>query len=215
MQAWSWLLANAAAISAAASIATLFVWILYLQLFYAGYRRQMRAKILITRGGGHSIKSRCIITNMSPELVFVSAIVIELRFENRALTCSLSDIERGSYDGRDRRSELLQGPLASGDYLDIGSFEELVSSGLEDKKLSLSMVDSINVIVAGNYALHDQLVAAERSFDIQAVDERQLIEPQQATANQIRSRHGRRRIAALLRELAARRPAEPNLTNCG
>lgn len=206
MSAWYWILEHPQTITAVTSAATLVVWVLYLQLFYLGYRRQKQAKLLITRGGGHSTEARCMITNMSPEIVFVSVIVVELRSGKLTFTRSLSDTERDQHEGRDERSDLLQGPLGSGEYLDIGSFADLISSDLGDERLPHTPPDSIRIIAAGTYTWHDRLVAAERSFRIKAKDGRQDLEPEQQAAKQIYSRKDRKRISALLAKLAAGQP---------
>lgn len=199
---WTWLSENYGVVSAVASVATLCVWVAYLQLFYSSYRHQLSPKIMITRGGGHSVTSRCMLTNMSPEIVFIQAIVLKLDFGEREFVCSLSDIERVASQGRDQRSELFQGPLSSGEYLDLGSFEELVQAAIDScaPGESLDHLRELGVTAVGTYTWHDQLVAAERLFKVRTQNGQRLLESDQPMARQIRSRREKRRINNILQE---------------
>lgn len=55
-----WLNENAQAISAVASIFTLFVWVFYAQLLYNGYVRQRRPRVIINRGQGTGVDAICL-----------------------------------------------------------------------------------------------------------------------------------------------------------
>ena len=73
-----WLNDNAQAISAVASICTLFVWVFYAQLLYNGYVRQRRPRVIINRGKGIGVDSICLISNMSSEAIYVQHLVAVL-----------------------------------------------------------------------------------------------------------------------------------------
>ncbi len=154
---WTWLKENHAIISALSSFAMLGVWMLYLHLFYSSYRHQLRPKILITRGGGDTVAARCIVTNMSSEIIFVQAVFLRLSYPDREQVYSLSEADRKGFSPSDRRSELVQGPLRSGDFLDLGSFEELLSSvlGSGDARDELAAADALSVVAVGCYTWHD------------------------------------------------------------
>ena len=47
-----WLLKYAPVLSMAASLLMLLVWVVYLNLFWLSYRRQLRANVVISRGAG-------------------------------------------------------------------------------------------------------------------------------------------------------------------
>ena len=47
---WQWLSDNADTVNVLANGGMLIVWVTYLQVFLAGYRRERRAKILVNRG---------------------------------------------------------------------------------------------------------------------------------------------------------------------
>lgn len=203
---WRWFIDNAAVVSALSSLAMLGVWLLYLQLFYSSYRHRLRPKILITRGGGHTVKSRCILTNMSPEIVYIEAIILRLAFGDREVLCSLSDIDRVGRQGVDQRSELFQGPISSGEYLDLGSFKDLIVTAMQEVDVEAAIEDlrALTVTAVGSYTWHDQLAAAERHFTVRLEDGKRLLDPDHLTARQIRSRREKQKITRLLEEQSSR-----------
>lgn len=203
---WTWLLDHYGVVSAIASVATLGVWVLYLQLFYRSYKHQLEPKIMITRGGGHSFRSRCILTNMSPEVVFIQAVMVRLTFEDAEVTCSLSDIERVLRQGMDKRSEFFQGPLSSGEYLDLGPFEELAEAAMQncDGQSATDGLKEMSVTAVGTYTWHDKLVAAERSFKLGTERGQRHLHAERFTARQIRSRRELRGIRRVLEEHSGR-----------
>ena len=202
---WTWLEENHGVLSALSSLAMLGVWVLYLQLFYSSYRHQIRPKILITRGGGHTAAARCILTNMSPEIIFVQAVLLRLSFPDGEETYSLSELDRAGFAPSDRRSELVQGPLRSGDFLDLGSFDELLSAllGKDDARHKLAAASSLTILVVGSYTWHDRLAAAERTFNLDRneADEIVLL-PARMTSRQIRTRAERRAVARMVEKQA-------------
>jgi hypothetical protein len=202
---WTWLEENHGVLSALSSLAMLGVWVLYLQLFYSSYRHQIRPKILITRGGGHTAAARCILTNMSPEIIFVQAVLLRLSFPDGEETYSLSELDRTGFAPSDRRSELVQGPLRSGDFLDLGSFDELLSAllGKDDAGHKLAAASSLTILVVGSYTWHDRLAAAERTFNLDRneADEIVLL-PARMTSRQIRTRAERRAVARMVEKQA-------------
>lgn len=205
---WIWLKENHAIISALSSLAMLGVWMLYLHLFYSSYRHQIRPKILITRGGGDTVAARCIVTNMSSETIFIQAVFLQLSYPNREQVYSLSEVDRAGFSPADRRSELVQGPLRSGDFLDLGSFEDLLSSVLTsgDARDELAAADALSVLAVGSYTWHDRIVAAERSFLLgRNKAEQSILVPTRVFARQITSRAERRRVARIIENEAGLR----------
>lgn len=190
---WQWVQDNHGVLSAVASLAMLAVWILYLQLFYLSYRHQLRPKILINRGAGRSLKSRCIVTNMSSETVYVEAILLELTVEGRQYLCSLSDIDRlasgRSEERPDPRGNWFQGPLGSGDYLDFGSFEDLFGIVLRNHQIDgpNRTVSKATITILGDYTWRD-LIGAEREFQIDPT----------GGSPELRAERGTRQLTSLL-----------------
>ncbi|MBC2771620.1 hypothetical protein H6M51_02025 [Rhizobium sp. AQ_MP] len=198
---WIWLKEYHGVLSAVSSIAMLGVWVLYLQLFYSSYRHQIRPKILITRGGDNSMAARCILTNMSPEIIFVQAVLLKLVFSDGEHIYSLSERDRAGHAPADRRSELVQGPLRSGDFLDLGSFEDLLSASLGEARASneLAAAQSLTIFAVGSYTWHNRIVAAERTFNLARKQPgRPLLIPTTADTRQITSRKERQIVARMV-----------------
>lgn len=204
---WHWISQNTAVLSLAVSTAMLIVWIVYLQLLLNGYRRQRSSSILISRGAGHGIRSRCLITSMSAEPLYVTSIVATLETEAKSYEYALTDLRDLPEDlGADPRSSMRQGSLSTGDYLNIGHFDELIAQLVEaDPELSKlgSWTDSVTAVDLTVVALYgpDLLpVGASRRFSFVEDGEAGLrIRPNSLTTQQFRSRHHGRR---LLRKLA-------------
>ena len=201
---WTWLSENYGVVSAVASVATLGVWVAYLQLFYMSYRHQLRPKILITRGGGHKLSARCMLTNMSPEIVFIQGLLVRLGFDDRELFCSLSDIEKVASEERDPRSELFQGPLSVGEYLDLGTFEDIARAAMDScgGAAAIDELRELGLTAVGIYPWKDGMVAAERSFTVRHEHGRRALVSDKPTARQIRSPRELRRIARVMWEKA-------------
>jgi len=205
---WNWLSQNTPVLSLAVSMAMLIVWIVYLQLLLYGYQRQRRSSILISRGAGQGIRSRCLITSMSAEPLYVTSIVATLETEAKSYEYALTDLRDLPEDlGADPRSSMRQGSLSTGDYLDIGHFDDLVEQLVEtDAELSrlgpwANTVIALDLTVVALYGPDLIAVGASRRFSF--VDEGAgclRIRPETLTTRQLRSRRQRRQ---LMRKLAS------------
>lgn len=192
VEVWNWLSENHGALNAIAAILTLFVWLFYFQVLLSSYRHRLRAKILITRGGGRKIAARCIVTNMSAEAIYVEAIIITMRADQQRFVASLSELDIEQSDAADPRQKYLQGPVSSGEMIDIGSFEDLLSRATNGGP----MPGSFTISVIATYTAEETLVAAERDFEVSGQD---LISDA-IVARQVRSPWQRRRLVRLLEE---------------
>ncbi|TCT36408.1 hypothetical protein [Martelella mediterranea] len=202
---WNWFSENATALNALASIFTLLIWAIYLQILVGSYREGHRAKILINRGAGPTLNGRCLIANMSAKAIYIDAVLLDFWLEqdgqNQHHSYSLSNLSFERYEARDPRSKWFQGPLDAGEHIDIGSFHALVETMSPDGFDSYDKLQSIKITVAATYASEDRPVAAERVFDVFQNGSEQLLSPRSYSAHQIRSRRGRRRIISAMRSL--------------
>ena len=205
---WNWLSQYTAVLSLGVSIAMLIVWVVYLQLLLNGYRRQRSSSILISRGAGHGIRSRCLITSMSAEPLYITSIIATLETDAKSYEYALTDLRDLPEDlGSDPRSSMRQGSLSTGDYLDIGHFDDLVSQLVEtDPELSdlSSWTDSVtglNLTVVALYGPDLLPVGASRRFSFVENGEESLrIRPNSLTTRQLRSRRQGRRLMRKLAE---------------
>ncbi|WP_265516499.1 hypothetical protein [Nitratireductor luteus] len=196
---WEFIKDNHGAISAVTAVLTMMIWVLYFQLLLNSYRHRIRPKININRGGGRSSNSRCVITNMSAEAVYVDAVILTFKGGEKQRICSLSDLDVSPSADKDLRQQLLQGPLASGEFIDIGSFDELIEHAGEGDTIA-SDTKSIEVMVVGTYTADDGLIAAERRYELSRRDGQRLLQPVAFSTRQVRSRWERRKIEQLMLE---------------
>lgn len=205
---WNWLSQNIDLISLAVSTSMLVVWIVYLQLLLNGYRRQRRSSILISRGAGQGLRSRCLITSMSAEPLYVTSIVATLVTAEKSYEYALTDLRDLPEDlGADPRSSMRQGSLSAGEYLDIGHFDEFIAQLAEtDPELArlsdwTEAVTAIELTVVALYGSDRLPVGASRRFSFVPKDAGGLrISPDTLWTRQL---HSRRQRKQLVRKLAS------------
>jgi hypothetical protein len=198
----AWIAENANVLRLAVSIATVGVWIAYLQLFLMSYLRQSTPVILISRGASPDEQARCLITNMSSEPIYVSDVIAEISVEGETRSALVTDREEiGLSDVSHPRERTNQGPLASGDFLDIGSFADILHraeqrTGLQNLPGRTSQM-TLTVAAASGRA--SRIVAACRAYCVEHDENGTLsFRPRSLIAKQIRRGRRRRR---LLRQL--------------
>jgi hypothetical protein len=163
-------------------------------VFLVSYKRQTRSKIVINRGAGIDLDARCLISNMSSDAIYVDC------HWRRTVT----DIEvRG--DGEipaDPKRLTHQGPLGPGEYMDIGSYRELIERVVDGRgRLEMVLEEMTGTVIAqiqvvADYASEDLLVGARRRFELKSQERRWLLKPQDGGTEQIRSRRERRSFSA-------------------
>nr|WP_272211521.1 hypothetical protein [Marinicella sp. W31]MDC2877416.1 hypothetical protein [Marinicella sp. W31] len=203
--AWNWINANSGALSAIASLFTIAIWAIYLQLIFSGFREGRRAKILINRGAGPSLDGHCLVANMSAKPIYIDAVLLDFTLrddeQHRDLRYSLSNLNFDDDDTSDPRKRWFQGPLDSGEHIDLGTFRMLIGKmspkGFDD----FEHIEDVKLTVIATYTSEDRPVAAERCFDIIRTDGELLLSPRTYSANQIRSRSARKRIENEMRML--------------
>ncbi|MCO6187792.1 hypothetical protein [Rhizobium sp. L1K21] len=194
---WRWMNENSGALSAMGNWLMLLVWALYFQLILTNYRYRFRPKILVNRSSS-AVESHCIITNMSAETIYLESILVELDFGESIFRHVLSDIVR---DRHGRQRTRYQGPLASGEMLDIGSFRSVIERGLgspqaQDLENGIEDIKSILITPVATYTAEDRLIGAERRFLVDA--RANEISSRQYSASQIRSGARQREVEQFL-----------------
>lgn len=196
-----WIKGHSEIITALSGVGSLLVWIIYLQVFVRSYRRQLRATLLITRGPGEGLDSRCFLSNMSAGPVYVESVL--LRLQTRAGTTSHPVTQRRPPDGGERHEvgrRTRQGPLDSGESRDIGSFREMIEEASTDASFPgdspEAWLRSVSVEVIGIYGSEDLPVGARRPFTLRHVDGRPCLEAREVRTRQILKRRERRQLVA-------------------
>ena len=182
-------------ISALSGVGTLVVWIIYLQLFARSYHRQLRATLLITRGAGEEDGDHCFISNMSSGPVYVQSVMVTLETNDGTIVTPATAIENQAHKTRvDSLGRSRQGPLHPGQVKDAGSFESLMSHGLQGSMFFPGGVRAVSVEVMAVYGSEDLPVGACRRFILVKSDDGFFIQGDTTGTKQIRKRHERRRL---------------------
>lgn len=201
-----WLNDNAQAISAIASICTLFVWVFYAQLLYNGYVRQRRPRVIINRGKGTGVDAICLISNMSSEAIYVQHLVAVLHTQQQSYSLDVIEYQQRGSEQQEANYRTHQGPLASGDYLNIQSFGDIVNQVKEYWEIDDSLLHEQNIQleirVIAIYGSEDMPTGASRSFnlDLDASPNRQLI-PASVDTDRLNSRGQRKRVLEWAKEI--------------
>jgi len=197
--------ANADLLSLAATVAMVAIWLIYLHLFWKNYRRHLRPSIVINRGAGTGLDARCLVSNMSAEAIFIEGIILVLERENQYWSTAIITAGEIGEDGEGKtglaRPPMHEGPLASGAYVDIGRFQDIVErafgtvrrQGGRDDRLGF---DGFEIWVIANYTAEQRLVHARRRFDIGRKEGNWALRPHQLETEvvRVRSDDERRRI---------------------
>ncbi|MBM1170601.1 hypothetical protein [Microvirga arabica] len=196
---WNWIASNHQVIGAMANIAMLFVWIAYLQVFVSSYRRQKRSKILINRGAGSGLEARCLISNMSAEAIYIESLIVSVETTDGHWSYPVTELLEGRSD---LELATRQGPLQTGQLIDIGSFQSLIQPVLRrgmglDGTVAPSDLDNLVAFEIKVIAVHgseDLLSGAVRRFDVIRQQNRLLLKGHAVATHQIRSRRERKRL---------------------
>lgn len=196
---WRWLSDNSEVISLWLSLAMLVVWAIYLQLILFQFRATRRSSILITRAAGRGMRSRCLITNMSNLPIYVTSLIGKLRIGEREIELPLTDLQEHPEDlGSDPRSRMAQGSLSTGEFLNIGHFDDIIRRMLEannETDIQVTDVEQVELTVVAFHGWDNLPVGAFRQFKIDlCTDEPAKIQPVNLVTEQITRRYHRRQL---------------------
>ncbi len=162
---------NSDLISMAASLAMVVIWLIYLQLFWRSYRRQLRASVIIHLGAGSGMDAQCLISNMSAEAIHIEGIILVLTRGDESWRTTVTTAGGASPKTGSMSVPHHEGPLASGGYINIGRLQDLVDRALsnvkEDTEASNRLgFDSFEIWVIADYSAEQNLVFARRGFNV-------------------------------------------------
>lgn len=202
---WQWLTQHGTGLQVLLNGLMVLIWIAYLQVFLIGFRRQHRSDILITVGAGVGLKARCFITNLGLEPIYLLDIAVDIGTVDGDHRAIITDRTELSDDELNNPAEATnQGPLKSGSFIDIGSFETLVRrAGSKDQAFNPDEdVRWIEITVLAVTSATSDLAGASRKYIVRPDDSGDLhLWPTSVVAKQVRSRAGRRRLE---KELSSR-----------
>lgn len=206
-----WISQNSSAITALTSLCTLLVWLFYAQLLYLNFKRQRQPKIIINRGFGRTLQARCVISNMSPEPIFIEHIIAILHTDQGAISRDLIDFEESTAkEGEVSRlvETTRQGPMLSGSYNHIGSFRDIIDRvlrfhGLPSEDFRTTdgrTLQAIELRVIAVYGSEDSPVGASRTFALTMSSEGEVLVPTRLDTRRYASRPKRREVHRWMRE---------------
>ncbi|KUF11690.1 hypothetical protein [Pseudoponticoccus marisrubri] len=195
---WTWMQENAAVLGVVLNAAMLLVWMAYLQLIFASFRKANRAVIHIASAVEQESDARCLVTNMGSDTVYLLGIKVDLRRDGNTLTTVVSDrVDDEAPLGGDLRARTNQGPLEGGEVLDIGSFRKICERAARQADETFEPKDGdsveITVVVAAQQA--HRLMGGYKRFEIMQEGEQLRFRSNDVLTRQIGSAMRRRSLA--------------------
>ncbi len=197
--AFEWLSAHSNMLNLGLNFLMVVVWVTYLQLLFVQFRASRKSRILISRAAGNGMRSRCLVTNMSSQPLYVTSLIGTLHIGDRQVELPITDLHDVPEDlGNDPRSRMAQGSLNTGQYLDIGRFDRLVGLMLEandETEIDVDDVGRFDLTVIALYGWEHLPVGAVRSFAFDRSGQRgSKVRPLSVAAEQITRKHKRREL---------------------
>jgi hypothetical protein len=201
---WNWIKENAEALLVLANFGTLFVWLAYAQLLFAGFRRKRKARVVITRGWGSGFGSLCLVTNLSEEFVYVLRILMTVWTDGEEVTFAVTDYDVEDGAGKPASQLTRQGTLQPGASVNLGTFHELTDQIVRhagDGKRIAEGMRACEICVICIYGPEDAVIGAVRRFKFDS-DEggNERMSPELADTRMLTSRRSRKMIERWLRK---------------
>ena len=196
---WGWLQQNSAIISALASIATLLVWAIYLQIIYQDYKRQRRPRLIVHQTQGSRKDARCLLINLSSEPIHIQCVSIAAEINGQEVSATITDYNRTSLQEstpKEIEDIVRQGPLQPGEFFQLGTFEVmldlLAATAEHDTWLTEVTEQRLEVRVVAIYGNLARPVGARRAFTLKGLADRYSIQPVSLDTEQLYSRQAQR-----------------------
>ena len=218
-----WLVENAALVANLASLAMLVVWTFYAILFYREFQRQRTPFFVIHQAQGHGFDSTCLVVNLSKEPVHILCVMLILHTAHGTFSQRLRNFRRLSRESEARgdvQTAIKQGPLTSGAFLGLGSFEAMLDAasevlrrsgrwGAPDDELDLDELihdlQQVEIRVIALHGAHERPVGASRRFHVHVEEQdRVAIEPAVLLTRQMSSRSESRTVRQWLQDCLPR-----------
>jgi hypothetical protein len=211
----TWLMENAAVVANLASLLMLIVWAFYAVLFYREFKRQRSPFIVIHQAKGYDLDSTCLVVNLSREPIHILCVMLILHTTRGSFAQRIHNFRRGPRPREgspDMQTIFKQGPLASGSFLVLGSFEEMLVVAIDDILAETGTtrieewdpyewagdIEQLEVRVVALHGAHDRPVGAYRTFDVTVRDDVSIC-PAMLLTEQMASRSRSRRVEQWLR----------------
>ncbi|GHC75251.1 hypothetical protein [Limoniibacter endophyticus] len=203
-----WLSTYAPVISAFASLGTLLIWGVYLHIFMVSHQRQVKPMMLINRGEGDGLQSRCLVTNMSRDPIYIQSVLVRIMADGKEHRAYITDAEdiRQSGDATGWQRLTRQGPLPPGTMVDMGAYGGILDYAAraccKEKKFEGSKLAKdtsfIEFVILGVYGSEDLLIGASREFHIEERSDALKLRAVTAFTRQITRSRERKHLSAEL-----------------
>ncbi|MXO64422.1 hypothetical protein [Altericroceibacterium endophyticum] len=191
-----WLNQYSGALNALFNLGMVTIWLVYFNLVVAAYKRQRQTKLIIDCVQ-HGEAQDCVVINMSPEPVFLDAIVASVNHGDDKTY--LQPARHSDHTDKSHENSFRFGALQQGKMTNIGSFDEI----LRESGISLDDgCQNLELTVVAVYGPEDLPVGCSRCFAIKRDEDtsKLSVSAESSISNQIRSRKDRRKLENLLRE---------------
>ncbi len=193
-----------------ASFGTMVIWLFYAHLLYQAFKRQRQARILINQGWGEQINSVAIVSNMSHEPVYIQCVILSMKLgDGRKFRDSVTDFDDAEpWNAKnDPREVTRQGPLNTGSYMNLGTFQTLLrQSGQQhglindgDDPVQRMRVREFKLTVVCNYGPSGEAIGVQRKFVVHG-EHSDRLRPDSIYSRRLTNRRARRKMERWLRE---------------
>lgn len=178
------------------------IWIAYLQIFFISFRRQQRSKILINMGVGSGLSARCFISNLSLEPLYLHDVIVELTTTVGTREAVITDRAEVTDEQVTTPSQgTNQGPLNSGDSIDIGSFNDIIERASRTLEgVELEYITHVQVNALAQTSSSPQVIGGYRKYRLHKSDGMTELCAMEITAKQVRFWWGRRKLRLKMKQ---------------
>lgn len=208
-----WLQRNYQILSLGMSLGTLLVWVFYAQLLLLNFRRQRKPSLIINRGAGNELGSLCLISNMSAEPMFINQLMVSVETNRGPLDVDVTDIRQSTEDEASPdlaiQQTTHQGPLRTGDFIHIGSFQGMLRRAAQQHGIAMDGMRpqggwqflSIEIRAVAFYGSDRHPIGVLRRFRlVDTADGDCTLVPLSPLTRQLTSRRERRQVRKWLSE---------------
>lgn len=194
---------HAPLLNAGLNAAMVLIWVVYLQIFLVGHRRQSRSVIHIDLGSIDGAQARCLVTSLSSGAIYVQGIAADLVRNGHTSRMLITEREEVDQDKvEDPMSRTNRGTLQPGQTVDIGSLDDVIRRAQIrlGEEWTFDEIDSVTITVVAISGQAERIVGAAKEFCVERGDSTIWFSPTKILTRQIRPRQTRKEFNKLLRE---------------
>lgn len=170
------------------------IWAVYLQIFLVSHLRLARSVIHIDIGAADGERSRCLVTNLSSNPLYVQGMVAELFGDGSSTRVIITEREEiDQTDLTDPLARTNRGTLHPGQTIDVGSLADVLNRAWIrlGQQWSIDGLVQIKVTVVAISGQAERVVGASKIFDAKYINGSSHFIPQSVLTHQIRPSRAR------------------------